>query len=516
MITGRFADLPVAARIPDVAVVGAGATGIALAVLLARQGFSVTLIEGGPVQPPVAFRKANQAGSTGRTHLGLSEGRMKALGGTTRLWGGQLMAFAPGDLAGSTYFGKPAWPISYADLAAASRRALELLGIPPELQDGNAVYRGANAKLPDLGGELDIAVATWLPQPDFARLFGADLDQLPGLTVLTGHAVIGLEFTEPGHCSAVVVTNPGGPADRIEARQVVLANGTFELVGTLLRTARSQPGCGFAGNQHIGRWFIDHLHAVAGTIRDIDPAALRDLSDPVLKRGHKFSVKLKLSEPVQAREQIPNVAAMVLTRVSLRELLGDLTSLARRSGKHDGAGPGLLRSLAMLAPLIWRYVVKRRGPGLVGDSALLGVEVEQVICAESRITLDPADPERLVLHWAIDGGAELHALRLLCERLRDVFAAQGLGTIEIDPRVLAEDPAFLDEFHDAYHQMGGARMAASAEEGVVDAQLKVFGTSNLYAQGAATFPSGSFANPTLTALALTVRLSDHLRTRLRA
>lgn len=505
MIAGRYAELPPAARRPDVAVVGAGATGIALAVLLARQGITVTLIEGGPALPPVAFRKANQASSTGRPHLGLNEGRMKALGGTTRLWGGQLMAFAPGDLAGSTYPGKPAWPISHAELDAATRRALDLLRIPPGLQDGGAVYRAANGKLPDLGSELDVAVATWLPQPDFARLFAAELGQLPGLAVLTGHAARCLEFASPGHCNAVTVTAPDGTNERIEPRHVVLANGTFELVGTLLRTARSQPDCGFADNPHIGRWFIDHLHAVAGTIRDIDPAALRDLSDPVLKRGHKFSVKLKLAETVQQREQIPNVAAMVLTRLSIRELLRDLTSLARRSGTGDQAGPGLIRNLAMLAPLIWRYVVKRRGPGLVGDHAYLGVEVEQVICADSRITLDPVDPERLVLHWAIDGGAELHALRLLCERLRETFAAQGLGWIEIDPRVLAEDPAFLDEFHDAYHQMGGARMAASADAGVVDARLKVFGTSNLFALGAATFPSGSFANPTLTALALGVR-----------
>ena len=53
-------------------------------------------------------------------------------------------------------------------------------------------------------------------------------------------------------------------------------------------------------------------------------------------------------------------------------------------------------------------------------------------------------------------------------------------------------------------------MAASAADGVVDLQLKVFGTDNLYVLGAATFPSGSFANPTLTALELSVRLADHL------
>jgi choline dehydrogenase-like flavoprotein len=53
-------------------------------------------------------------------------------------------------------------------------------------------------------------------------------------------------------------------------------------------------------------------------------------------------------------------------------------------------------------------------------------------------------------------------------------------------------------------------MAARADDGVVDAELRVFGTANVYVAGAATFPSGSFANPTLTALALALRLADHL------
>ena len=512
MIFGSLGDLPQAACNPDVAIVGAGAAGIALAVLLARQGLQVTLIEGGPTQPPISFRKANFAQSTGRKHLGIEEGRMKALGGTTRLWGGQLMRFGAGDLRGATYAGKPAWPISHAELEAAANRALDLLRIPPQLQNPQEVFRKAAGPLPAFGEDTELAVATWLPQPDFARLFADDLAHLPGLCVLTGHAATGLEFAETGRCTAILVSSSGGESTRIEACDVVLANGTFELVGTLLRTALLHPSCGFAGNAHLGRWFIDHLHAIAGTIRDIDPAALRNFSDPVLKSGHKFSVKLRLADEVQARAEVPNVAAMVLSPLSVRELLRDLLSLRRRSGESRN-GPGFLRNAAMLAPLIWRFLVKRRGPGLVGNMAYLGVEVEQVLCAESRITLDPDDPQTLVLNWAISGKPELRALRLLCERLRTDFAALGLGRIDIDPRVSNEDPAFLGEFHDAYHQMGGARMAVSANDGVVDPDLKVFGTHNLFALGAATFPSGSFANPTLTALALAVRLSDHLATR---
>jgi choline dehydrogenase-like flavoprotein len=58
--------------------------------------------------------------------------------------------------------------------------------------------------------------------------------------------------------------------------------------------------------------------------------------------------------------------------------------------------------------------------------------------------------------------------------------------------------------------MGGARIGADPGEGVVDGDLRVFGTGNLFVAGAAVFPSGSFANPTLTALALGLRLADHL------
>ena len=70
------------------------------------------------------------------------------------------------------------------------------------------------------------------------------------------------------------------------------------------------------------------------------------------------------------------------------------------------------------------------------------------------------------------------------------------------------DPEMLDEFTDTYHQMGTTRMALAASQGVVDKDCRVFGTSNLYICGAAVFPSAGWANPTLTAMALALRLSE--------
>ena len=47
-------------------------------------------------------------------------------------------------------------------------------------------------------------------------------------------------------------------------------------------------------------------------------------------------------------------------------------------------------------------------------------------------------------------------------------------------------------------------------DGVVDRDNRVFGVDNLYVSGACTFPTSGTANPTLTVVALTLRLADHL------
>ncbi len=54
-------------------------------------------------------------------------------------------------------------------------------------------------------------------------------------------------------------------------------------------------------------------------------------------------------------------------------------------------------------------------------------------------------------------------------------------------------------------------MNAHAEEGVVDEHCKVHGVDGLYVASSATFPTSSYANPTLTIVALAIRLADHLK-----
>ena len=507
------ADLPA----PEVLIIGAGAVGIAMAVDLARRGVRALVLEGGPADPRMDWERRNEGRSLGRPFDGLKTGRMQALGGTTRLWGGQLVPFGPRDFVGEPALGKPAWPIAYADFVPWVDAAYDLLGVPAGGRDTVALWSKATGRADALGGDLHIGMNIWLNQPDFAQGFARDLADLPHLTVVTGARVRGLHFGAQGEVSAVEVQSANAPPRRFSAPHVVLANGTFEIVRLLLSTAATRPDCGFADNRHIGRWFVDHLHGLCGRFSGENRALLSQIFDNIYVDGTKYNVKIRAGDALRARAGIGNVAATLNAPLGLRATLRDLKGLAGRILAGDGRGAlatirQSLRLAAVLVPVVWRYVVDRRSSTILGREVWLGLELEQVPTDKSYITLDPDYPPEtapVLLHWDLDG-VELRTARVMAEEVAARFAEGGFGHVEIDPRLLAEDPAWLDQCHDAKHQIGGARMAASAAEGVVDADCRVFGTQNLFIAGAAVFPSGSFANPTLSAIALSLRLSAHL------
>jgi choline dehydrogenase-like flavoprotein len=60
--------------------------------------------------------------------------------------------------------------------------------------------------------------------------------------------------------------------------------------------------------------------------------------------------------------------------------------------------------------------------------------------------------------------------------------------------------------------MGTTRMARDPREGVVDEHGRVHSARNLYVAGSSVFPTGGWAPPTLTIVALGLRLAGHLVT----
>ena len=168
--------------------------------------------------------------------------------------------------------------------------------------------------------------------------------------------------------------------------------------------------------------------------------------------------------------------------------------------------------------VVGRYVGSRRLPAVLPgdglDSYHLQFQAEQVPNAEAHVALteerDSLGMRRLVVAARataqdIDSVVESH--RVLDERLR----RSGLGRLEYDEDSLrAALRHSTSNVNSGAHHLGTTRMSDDPGRGVVDAACRVHGVGNLYAVGGSVFPTSSHANPTLTIIALALRLGDHL------
>jgi choline dehydrogenase-like flavoprotein len=97
--------------------------------------------------------------------------------------------------------------------------------------------------------------------------------------------------------------------------------------------------------------------------------------------------------------------------------------------------------------------------------------------------------------------------------MRDSIARSGSGELLINDQRLEEQ--ISRSTPTGGHHIGTTRMAADPTQGVVDRNCTMHGISNLHIAGAAVFPTCGHANPTLTIIALSVRLAGHVKGLLR-
>ena len=506
----------------DVVIVGAGAVGLALGATLARAGREVLIVEaGGESLDEAGQRLFSQVSLSGRPWGGARAGRYRVVGGTTTMWGGQVVPIEPTAMAERSWAPGGAWPIGFEELAAGFERAGALLGMADE--EAGKIWARAGATPLDFGPGLESFLAQWLAEPNFARLFAADIGGSKALRVAAHGCVVALEFgDQQQRVTALRVLGPGGRPIRVTGERVVLACGTLEIVRLLSSPLADGRRAPWTDLSWLGRGFMDHIDVTAGTIAVLDRRRFHDIFDNLFIAGRKFTPKLKLSPSAQHQHRLLGIAGHMMFDSAYREHLDNLKMFAKalirgRAPSNLSALPGhVLAVMRVAAPLAVRYLKSHRMLNLTDRGVKFRLTAEQAPVARSRVTItdrtDSLGLPTLDVCWTIDG-RELETMAVFAELTAAALERRGLAELTIDPRLAGRDPAFLDEAVDAYHHMGGARMADRPTDGVVDRDLRVHGTRNLYVAGAAVFPSAGFANPTLTAIAMALRLADHLGAR---
>jgi len=149
----------------------------------------------------------------------------------------------------------------------------------------------------------------------------------------------------------------------------------------------------------------------------------------------------------------------------------------------------------------------------------ISAHLEQSPNPNSRVMLgdelDQFGQRRLVLKWRLSE-LDHYSANQSIDMLAAAFGVANLGRLRTNLNEndhvwsTPESAANIDTPQGSFHHLGTTRMHESPQKGVVDSNLKVHGMDNLYIAGSSVFPTGGFANPTLTIVALCCKLADHL------
>ncbi|MDF1585692.1 GMC family oxidoreductase [Marinimicrococcus flavescens] len=518
----------------DVAIIGAGAAGITLARALAAAGCEVVLAEAGGLEPDPATQALHDLESVGYPPRPDYMARARYYGGTCNLWAGRSMRLLPVDFAARPWIPWSGWPVAPEEIAAFEPEAASILGLPPGGFRGSAALEaGMSAAERALleGGELAPTLSLWAPRPRrFGAAFRRELARSPRVRLLLGANATGIALDATGRRAvAVRLACLDGRRLELRARRIVLACGGLENARLLLASREQDPaGIGNA-HGHVGRFFMDHPRTVHGKVHLEAGARLRLLRG-VPVRGGKIQLGLAPSPALQEREGLLHhyvtfeseqsgyaqqqydtavqIAKVVLRRGHAGSRLALGEALHRRTGTQ-----GLMYLLSpkeIMPHWAWRALwhARRLVPRKAGPQRYVAVYFcEQPPDPESRVYLsgehDALGVPRLVLDWRLAPAVTGSVLRL--ERILDgVLRRQGLGRVEPGQG--------MPHYTDASHHMGTTRMSADPRLGVVDTDCRVHGLGNLYMAGSSVFPCAGHANPTLTIVALALRLARHLAT----
>ena len=504
----------------DVCVVGSGAVGLSLAVALARDGADVLVLEGGGATLEATSQDLQQGESIGHPFHNIGVGRYRVLGGTTVFWGGQLSPFDDFVVGARPWLGQAAWPLPPHELAHWHEQTWALLGLGDALLDDAALWRATRLHLPALGDDLELMATRWVKTRNFARLFRSQM-RAPGGPSLVLHANVVALQTDAARqrIEAVHARSLDGRSLVVRARRFVLANGSLEIPRLLLHPLSDGRHAPWSASRWLGTPLVDHLDSHAADVEVLDHDRFHDLFDNLFHDGRMYMPKLRLAPTTQRREGLVDAGAAFFYRTRYSEHLLYLKQFLR--SVREGSGDVSVRELPqhlqavlkLAAPLALRYLRDRRSFKPRDAEVGLMVFCEQLPTPRSRIALadqvDALGQRRLRVDWQIDG-RELATMRRFAVAVGEALERLKLARVRVHPDLLAGSPAFLSRVKDGVHQMGTARIGASPEQGVVDIDLRVHGSDNLYVAGAAVFPSTGHANPTFTAIALGQRLAAHL------
>lgn len=521
----------------EVCVIGGGMAGLAVALDLGRRGISTLVLESGGFHPDEQTRDLYRGESTGIPYFFADGCRSRFLGGSSNCWGGWCRPMQAQDFECRPWVPNSGWPISLEDLRKYYSRAHSFLKLGPENYDvefwTSAIGRNDTRRFPLSGEYLTDAVSQFSPPLRAGRDYRRELAKSKVVTVCLYANVVDIEAETGGRTvSGLRVKTLTGRDFRASGKLYVLAAGGIENARLLLASNRVAPdGIGNI-NDLVGRYFMDHPRVTSGVVTFCDQWSRNKLYD------HKFHYQNSKISAFGTK-----IAAQFCTTPKFQEENGLLNSQVWFASKFPGDNtpaadaiirfkhrferkerPGhsiaadLLRVAASPLDSLGFVAARFLQPTWLIKQVKMQAIVEPVPDPASRVTLgedrDKLGMPRPRLDWKLGDQVKQtfdQTLALVANELERV----GIATVALDPSIAGHAWPSTFEQEGTWHHMGTTRMHVSPRFGVVDRNCLVHGMNNLFISGSSVFPTAGANFPSITLVALALRLADTLYNEIR-
>jgi choline dehydrogenase-like flavoprotein len=502
----------------EVCIVGAGAGGITLAREFIDAPYRVALLESGGMEFDQETQGLYEGQSIGLPFDDLTACRLRFFGGTTNHWGGYCLPLDPIDFEPRDDFPYHGWPFlkSHLDLWYQRAQAVCKLG-PYDYRPSSWGIPTSKVPPPFSGPDFEPKLLQENPVR-FGPFYAPELRRAPRVTV---YLYANAFYFDGGETDAeikeLLIKTLSGSDFRVRARIYVLAAGAIENARLLLASGKSGTGL---GNAHdlVGRFFMVHLAYSGGTIVPSDPYMnFEFLTNGAYSPGkYRIDRFIGLSELSMRGLHLPSIIMWLQFQFS--PVVNAVTALKRLMGGEGPGGSALTDLLKVIGNLegVAEFAVRNAlfGQGIPIKALHMWCNSEQQPNPQSRVLLgskrDHLGMREVVVDWRLvaeDKRKAAAVVRLLGAEI----GRAGFGRLRSG---FGEDDAWPKDFRGNEHHMGTTRMHRDPAMGVVDENCRIHAMANLYVAGSSVFPTVGASNPTLTIVALALRLADRLKKQL--
>lgn len=514
----------------DVCIVGGGPAAIAIALRLSKKSptLSVSVLESGGTRFESDTQQLYKGFSVGQPFFPLESTRIRALGGSTGHWTGWCTPFQDLDFEPKSWIPHSGWPLQASEITPYYQSAQRFL----KLGEAGFSYEDWTDSLKPMPTFTKdrVPLAVWQhssPPLHAGNDYRTDLENMTNLRVYLHANVIHLQMhRDKQSLQSVQVSNiEQTQTGHVQASQFIIACGGIENPRLLLDSHDVLPNG--IGNEHdnVGRYYMDHIQTENATIHDLDLTRIKNSRKINTSSGIPISFGFTTPESLTRQKQLAggisyftrHIRSRPTTQLNaLRQLQLELSNgqLNFSNWKQLAKATRELDSLIALTTHRIRNIAARpSGAKSQDNKVVLGSFGEQVPNRESRITLstelDILGNRQPIMNWKLTQ-QDYSSVRESTLNIGSELTRLSLGRMEVHDWLAQESESWPNYSVTAHHHMGATRMSSTAQKGVVNSDCRLHSVNNAYIAGSSVFATGSFANPTLTIVALAHRLADHL------